>query len=105
MALGRSPLRRVPGLEAAVFNVDKGSQIGPKQFGGVWWIIRCVNKQPAITQPLEDVEDDCRTGVMLAKGLPVNSTKVNADFEAFEKSANIQAFWPQYGPNVTYQGK
>lgn len=93
---GRTRASKTPGFEAAVFGMKVGQQIGPRKFAGAWWIIRCLDKQPAKKRSFEEVKDEARTGAMLAKGLPVNSKKTQAAFEGFQRKANVQAFWTYY---------
>ncbi len=93
---GRTASRKIPGLEQALFGMKIGEQIGPRKFAGVWWIIRCLDKKPEVTQPFEKVREECRTGAMLMKGIPANAKSVETDFQKFQREANIQAFWPQY---------
>ena len=70
---GRSPAARVPGFEPALFALSPGQQLGPQNFGGVWWIALCLDKSPAVTLPFERVRDDCRNAVRLEKGLSSHS--------------------------------
>lgn len=83
-------------MEDAVFGMKIGAQMGPRQFGKAWWIIRCLDKQPEKTIPFEQVKADCRTGALLTKGLPLNSKKAEEDFKAFQQTSHVQAFWERY---------
>ena len=93
---GRSPLHRSPALENAVFAMKVGGQIGPVAFNNQWWIFGCVNKSAAAKIPYAEVRDQCLSGAKLAKALPVNGKKVETEFSAFQRSSNLQPFWPQY---------
>lgn len=93
---GRTRLSQVPGMEDAIFNLKIDGQLGPRKFAGSWWIIRCIDKTGAVTQPFAKVKEECRTGAMVVKSLPANGKKTEQSFEEFQKTANIQAFWPEY---------
>ena len=82
--------------ENAFFGMKIGAQLGPRKFNKAWWIVRCLDKQAAQTQPLAQVMDECRTGALLTKGVPINAKKVEEEFTAFQQTANVQAFWKQY---------
>lgn len=96
LLLGRSPLRTAPALEQAVFNLKVGQRLGPVMFNNHWWIFQCVDKTAASSLPFASVRDQCVTGAKLHKGGPDNSQKVEAEFVAFQHSATMHAFWPQY---------
>lgn len=95
---GRSPLSRAPALEAAVFGLKPGDRLGPVLYGKQWWIFQCVEKSPATTTPFAQAEADCREGATLVKGKRLNSKRVEAEFQAFERSSNLQAFQKAYQP-------
>ena len=94
---------RLPGFEAAVFGTPIGRTIGPRQFAGAWWLVRVLDRKPAVTQPFAKVRDEARLGALLAKALPSNTARVQADFERFQKQASINAFWTQYRDAVSAQ--
>ena len=96
LALNRSPVHANPALEAQVFGMKVGSQIGPVLFGKQWWIFRCQDKAPASTTPYAQVQDQCLTGARLLKGIAANQTRITQEFNDFQHSSNLQAFWPQY---------
>ena len=93
---GRTPSSRVSGAEAAVFALQVGEQTGPRQFAGLWWILRCLDKKPEVIKPFADVADECRENALLEKSLPAQSGAVRESYQKFIKDANIRAFWPQY---------
>lgn len=95
---GRSPLSHTPALEAAVFGLKPGDRIGPVLYGKQWWIFQCVNRAPAVTIPFNQAQADCRDAALLLKGKRLNSKRVEAEFQSFERSANLQAFQQQYQP-------
>jgi foldase protein PrsA len=93
---GRTKSAQVPGMESLLFGLRIGQQSGPHKLAGLWWIVRCLDKRPAVTRPFEQVKDECRLGAMLVKGIPANQKRLQADFESFQRTANVQAFWRQY---------
>lgn len=96
LAFGRSPLHRTPALEQSVFAMKIGDQIGPVQFLGKWWIFRYQDKAAAVTVPYAQVQDQCLTGAKLIKGMAQNGKRITQEFNDFQRSSNLQAFWPQY---------
>lgn len=98
LVLGRSALTRDPSLEAAVFNLRPGTRIGPVLYLKQWWIFQCVEKSPAATTPFVQAEAECREGAMLIKGKRLNAKRVETEFQAFERSSNLQAFRKDYQP-------
>ena len=97
---GRSWAARIPDLEKVIFATKIGQRAGPVQIAGAWWIIQVLDRKLSRTLPFDQVRNECRTGALLLKGTPVNGKQVQADFEVYRKSANIQAFWPEYKPAV-----
>ncbi len=93
---GRTPATRVTGAQDAVFGLQIGEQLGPKQIAGYWWIIRCLDKKPEVLRPFEEVKDECRHNLLIAKGLPANGDKVRDGYRQFTQDATIRAFWPEY---------
>ncbi len=93
---GRTPSTRVTGAQDRVFGLQIGEQMGPIQMAGFWWIIRCLDKKPETLRSFEEVKDECRHNVLIAKGLPANGEKVRENYRKFMQDANIRAFWPQY---------
>jgi foldase protein PrsA len=97
---GRTRASTIPGLEDAVFGMKVGDRIGPRQFAGGWWIIRCLDKRPAQKIPFQEVRTECEVGAKLVKAGPETVRKVEAKFAEFQKNAEIKAFWPQYAEAV-----
>ncbi len=93
---GRANLSKLPGLEQTIFAMKIGQQIGPRKFGGAWWVIRCLDHKPETTQPFDSVKDECRDAATLAKGLRLNTARINSEFDEFKKHSTIQMFWDQY---------
>lgn len=98
---GRALKGDIAGMDDALFNMKIGQQIGPRKFAGFWWIIRCVDKKPEVVVPFEKVRDECKMGAMLTKALPTTTSKVDEAYVEFQKSSQIQAFWPQYKQAVS----
>jgi parvulin-like peptidyl-prolyl isomerase len=93
---GRTSAAKVPGLEDTIFNMKIGERRGPVHIANTWWIIDCLKRTPAITIPFAKAASDARYGAMVSKGMPVNSKKVDAEFDEFRKAAKIQPFWDRY---------
>ncbi|HEV2471961.1 MAG TPA: peptidyl-prolyl cis-trans isomerase [Chthonomonadales bacterium] len=101
---GRVRVSDLPGLDSlslkqfedTVFNMQVGDTIGPTRFGRYWWIIRCHDRQPAVTQSFKSVKDDCRRQVMAAEGAKRNRQAVEQGLAAFRAKAQVQVFSPAY---------
>lgn len=93
---GRNNMGKVPGMEKALFSMKIGQQMGPRRFAGLWWYIKCLDREKEKTVPFEEVKNECREGAMLLKGLPANYEKVQKDFQDFQATARIMSFKPQY---------
>lgn len=93
---GRTRAAQVPGLEEEIFKMKVGDSLGPKNFAGAWWIIRCLEKQPEYTLKFDDVKGQCEIGAKLVKAGPDAVKKAETGFAEFQKEADIKAFWPQY---------
>ena len=87
---------KLPGFENLVFNLDVGQQIGPRQIGPLWVILRCQEKKPADTRPFEKVAYECRADAALAKLTPAQRAALRADYDKFHDASKISAFWGQY---------
>ncbi len=96
IAQGRSQCSKIPGMEQAIFALSPGQRLGPRLFANAWWIIRCEAKTPAVTQPYAAVQEPCRLGAQLQKGVPANAASLSQDFKAFQRQAPIQLFWDRY---------
>lgn len=98
---GRSPLSRVPALERAVFGLKGGQTYGPVGFNKGWWIFRCEDKTPGAAPAFGTVKEDARLGAALVKGTRLNGKAIQAEFQQFQRTSNLTAFWPQYERAVT----
>jgi len=93
---GRNNMRKVPGMEEAIFNIDIGQTLGPKQYAGDWWILKCIDKTPASTVPFERAQIEATIGAKMAKVTPQRIAAVQSDFERFQKGVDVEVFWPKY---------
>jgi parvulin-like peptidyl-prolyl isomerase len=93
---GRTQYKAIPGFEATVFAMKIGDQVGPRQLGGKWWVIRCMDKKPAVTIPFEKVKGDCRGFLALQMGRTKNGKKVEEEFAKWRKEGRIVALTPRY---------
>ena len=100
---GRSPLSQTPDLENAIFNLKVRQLYGPVQFNKAWWIFRCEEKAPGQAKPYDAVKEDCRLAALVQKGTQQKGAAVQAEFQQFQRSSNLQSFWPQYQQAVTGQ--
>lgn len=87
---------KAPELENAIFGMKIGDIVGPKQFSGVWWIIRCIDRNAEVTQPFDKVRDQCILNVKIAKMPDAQKKKIDEDFKAFQNKSVVQAFNPRY---------
>ncbi len=95
-ARGRSALHRFPAVESVIFKLQVGSLLPPTNFGGVWWIARCLGRTPSSVTPFEDVKTVCVEGARMRKGAATNAKQVKDDIETFRRQAKIQVFWDRY---------
>jgi len=98
---GRNNMRHVPGMEDTIFGIDIGQTYGPHQFAGDWWIMKCIDKTPASTVPFERAQIEAEIGAKMDKVTPQRVAAVQADFERFQKSVDIEVFWEKYKDAVT----
>jgi hypothetical protein len=94
-AIGRSLNARAKGLDAVARQLNTGQQVGPIQMGGLWWLIRCIERVPAQTRPYEQVKETVRVLALAAKGEKVNGSRLAEEFEQFRKKAKVQTFLSQ----------
>lgn len=100
---GRTNSTQVPGLDATIFAMKQGDQVGPRQFAGAWWIIRCLDRKSEVIQPFEKVVEQATTGATLVKAGPDRMKEAEAGFAEFRAKAETNAFWPQYSDAVKVQ--
>ena len=98
---GRSPLSQNPALEATLFNMKVGQTSSPLLFNHGWWIFRCEDKTLGQALPYEGIKDEARLGAEILKGTKLNGRTIQAEFQDFQRSSTLQAFWPQYRQAVT----
>jgi len=78
-----------------------GQLYGPVNFNKGWWIFRCEDKTLGQAVPFDSIKDEARLGAALLKGTKLNVHKVEAEFQDFQRSSSLQAFWPQFQRAVT----
>lgn len=90
--IGRSFTNMVTGLDSVARQLDEGEQAGPVRIGNVWWIVRCLERKPAVTRSYDDVKDTAKIFARLAKGIVKNKLRLDREFVEFQRKANIQTF-------------
>jgi len=98
---GRSPLSQNAPLEASLFGMKVGQIQGPVLFNKGWWIFRCEDKSLGQALPFSSIKDEAVLGAKIVKGTKTNGPGVEKDFQDFERSSSLQAFWVQYQRAVT----
>lgn len=93
---GRVDPKKLPGLEYKLFTMKPGDQILPLKIGGIWWLIRCVERLPETTVPFEQVKAQCRRDALLEKGVKANAQAKMAAFDKFQSEAKINVIAPEY---------
>jgi len=93
---GHSPAERSTAFNARLFDLAPGEQIPPSNYGGVWWIARCLHRTPSKTIPYEDVKQLCYEGARSSLGVQRHGRDLEEELLAFRKKAQIQVFWPQF---------
>ena len=98
---GRSPVSQNPALEATLFNMKVGQTSAPLSFNRQWWIFHCEDKALGQSLPFESIKDEAKLGAEIVKGTKLNGPAIQAEFQDFQRSSTLQAFWPQYRQAVT----
>ena len=93
---GRNNMRKIPGMEDAVFKIDIGETLGPKEFAGDWWIMKCIDKSPSSTVPFERAHIEAEIGAKMARVDSKRIAAVQKDFERYQKGVDVQVFWDKY---------
>lgn len=93
---GQMSTQKFPGLENRLFAMQVGQQLDLLPLAGKWWIIRCVGKTQEATVPFDKVQEECRAGALLTKGLQTNGPAMQGAFAEFQRTANIKATRPEY---------
>jgi hypothetical protein len=96
IARGRSILSTYPDVEAQVFNLQIGQELGPVYAGNSWWIFHCLDKQPDSTEPIKKVAQQCYTGAQISKGLSANKASIESEFQKFQQGSKFQIFDQSY---------
>ena len=98
---GRSPLSQNPKLEAALFHMTVGQTSSPVNFNHQWWVFHCDDKSLGQALPFESIRDEAKLGAEIVKGTRQNGRQIQTEFQDFQRSSTLQAFWPQYRQAVT----
>ena len=93
---GRTTKKSYPGLEQAIFSLKIGQQSEPIKVGQTWWLIKCLDRQPASTQAFQQVKEQATLGAQLSKLSTANRDQLESEFADFQKHSTIQAFWTRY---------
>lgn len=93
---GRNSMTPIPGMENAVFGIAIGKNLGPVKFAGSWWIFHCLDKSPLFIVPYERAHLEAEMGAKMEKVTPERLRQVQKDFASFQRSSNVQVFWPKY---------
>jgi foldase protein PrsA len=98
---GRSPLSQNPALETALFNMKVGQLYGPVSFNKGWWVFRCEDKSPGQALPFDSIKNEAKLGAQIIKGTKLKGKDIAKDFQDFQRTSSLQAFWPLYQRAVT----
>ena len=98
---GRSPLSQNPALEASLYSMKVGQINGPVLFNKGWWIFRCEDKALGQAIPFDSIKDEAILGAKILKGTKINGLAVEKEFQDFQRTSSLQAFWVQYQHAVT----
>jgi parvulin-like peptidyl-prolyl isomerase len=96
IAYNRTDLKFHPAIQDAIFNLEIDQVYGPVNFDGYWWLIQCNDKTVSSVQPFNQVRRMCLEGAALQKGVPMKASKIQTDFETFQKGSTIRVLAPQY---------
>ncbi len=97
---GRTPARRVHGLEDVIFGLKPGQTTRAQKVVGAWWIMTCLEKTPGETLPFAQAQAQCRREARLLKAQREQGARVQADFAKFRRSVPVQVFWERYAASV-----
>jgi len=92
----RAQLRDGTSFDGRVSALSIGEITPPLKYRGEWWIVRCADKMPAQTPPLEQVREQCRAAVRLAKSQGSPDSRARADFDAYRKRVPVRVFQQRY---------
>ena len=102
---GQPGLEKSPELATIIFGLKPQQLFGPKKLGSgnnsAYWLIRCVDKQTAVTLPFDRVHDAAYKGALMAKGQQVNGKKTQDALDAFQAGSKINVRWPTYTDAIT----
>ena len=98
---GQPGLEQSPELVKIIFDLKPQQQVGPIKINKAYWIIRCIDRQSAVTIPFDRAHDAAFTGMRLYKGQQVNGKKVQDGLDAFQASAQINVRWITFSDAIT----
>ena len=98
---GQPGLEKSPELAKIIFSLKPQQQTGPVKITNAYWIIRCIEKQSAITLPFDRARDAAFKGMLLYKGQQVNGKKMQDGLDAFQAGSKITVHWPNYTDAIT----
>ncbi len=88
---------RYPGLNAVLFSqLTENQSLTPRQFGGLWWIIKCNHHSIETIDDFEKVKDQCRDAVLVEKGKKQNGSALESERAEFVKASAVIVTLPKY---------
>ncbi|HEY3328904.1 MAG TPA: peptidyl-prolyl cis-trans isomerase [Capsulimonadaceae bacterium] len=87
---------RIPGLADALFSLNPGDTSSPVQIRGIWWVIRCLERRPAVTRKLDDVFQQCWTDLAVQQVQSTKGADTDREIAEFNEKAKIVVFDPRY---------
>lgn len=90
---GQPGLEKSPELAKIIFSLKPQQQLGPVKITNAYWLIRCNDKQSAITIPFDRARDAAYKGMLLYKGQQVNGKKTQEGLDAFQAGSQINVRW------------
>ena len=88
---------RYPGLNAVLFSqLTENQSLTPRQFGGLWWIIKCNHHSTETIDDFEKVKEQCRDAVLVEKGKKQNGSALESERAEFVKTSAVTVTLPKY---------
>jgi parvulin-like peptidyl-prolyl isomerase len=102
---GQPGLEKSPELAKIIFSLKPHQTFGPVKLGSgsasAYWLIRCSDKQPAITLPFDRVRDAAYKGMLLYKGQQLNGKQTQQGLDQFQTESQINVRWVTYSDALT----
>ena len=98
---GQPGLDKSPELAKIIFGMKPQQQLGPVKIAGAYWLIRCIDKQSAITIPFDRARDAAFKGMLMYKGQLVNGKKVQEGLDTFQAGSQINVKWVTFSDALT----